>query len=291
MIGFADTRAGMFVLSTLLAVVLSSCDDGGTTEARDGAANGEGSKNGSNDASGADGDAALMDSSVADMDANTSRDAMLPPLDGSAGSDRAPIDSGAGADAASDAEVDGAMADAGVDSGSACATSCPSTGGAAVASGISLVFKSIDWVNDIVVLKNLGVATFDLSNGDLCQPFDYAAFPAGTSISPGGELTVHLTTSGATSASEVFLNAPSLNLSSDDELVLFKVASGHTNANIEAYVRWGVAAPNNRQSQAVGVGLWLSGDTVEVCEDHGAIVAVDETTSASGFESAPSTCH
>ena len=80
---------------------------------------------------------------------------------------------------------------------------------------------------------------------DLCQPFLYQTLPAGgVAINPGSDLIVHLTAAGVDTATEIFLNS-FINLDASDELVLFRVAAGHTNGGIEAYLRWGNGAPDS----------------------------------------------
>lgn len=163
-------------------------------------------------------------------------------------------------------------------------TDCPSTTGATAPGGRAVIFHTVDWSNNIVVLKNLSGSTIDLSDGDICRPFSYAGFPDGTTISAGGTLRVHLTASGANTATEIFLNSPSFDIGANDELCVFEVATAHQNANMECYVRWGGAANNFREAQAVGQGLWTTSDTVLLpCASDFAFVATGNTATAGGF--------
>ena len=175
-----------------------------------------------------------------------------------------------------------------------CGTICPSS--AAIMTGINtdsgqsqeVIIYSVDHVQDIVVLRNTTSSPVDLSAGDICRPFSYHGFsahPAANVIPANSDLVIHLTATGTDTATDMYIGSGAFDLNASDEVMIFRVASGHSPSAIEAYLRYGPAAPSGRQSQAVGVGLWTTGESVSLCDGHDALVATGDVTGASGFGS------
>jgi hypothetical protein len=175
-----------------------------------------------------------------------------------------------------------------------CPAGCPPDGGITtttnVVSGLAqdVIIYSIDHVQDLMVLRNTSAAVVDLSAGDLCRPFFYAPLsthPASNQLPPLSDLTIHLTAAGVDTATDLYLNNPSFDLQASDEMVLYRDAAGHLPDGMEAYVRYGPAAPSGREAQAVMADLWTLGDRVEMCAGQEAFAASGDVTTELGFTS------
>ncbi len=161
------------------------------------------------------------------------------------------------------------------------APTCPDRTGASPVSGQGLVMTVVDWDLDLVRLQNVTGSAIDLSAGDMCRPFFYVNFPSGTTVPANGELTLHLTASGTNTATDIYLNNSNFNLGASDELMVYTNKSNHLAENIAAYVRWGPSAPGGRTTQAVGEGLWTTGEAVTGCTS--AIVLTGDAERAAGW--------
>ncbi len=158
---------------------------------------------------------------------------------------------------------------------------CPDRTGASPVSGQGLVMTVVDWDANLVRLQNVTGSAIDLSAGDMCRPFFYVNFPSGTTVPANGELTLHLTASGTNTATDIYLNNSNFNLGASDELMVYTNKSNHLAENIAAYVRWGPTAPGGRTTQAVGEGLWTTGEAVTGCTS--AIVLTGDAEKANGW--------
>lgn len=231
-----------------------------------------------------------------------------------AGCDDSPsdvVDAAGQADAA--ASIDAALADAAIadavtadanlldgeaGDASVCAAGCPDDSAIATGSNTGsnqaqeIIIYSVDYETNEIVLRNVSAGTVTINNTwDICRPFAYQTLPTIT-LAAGAEVTVHMTASGTNTATDVFLNNPTFDVQASDELMLYRIAALHQQNNIEAYLRWGPAAPTVRQSEAVAVGLWSTGDTVTLCGNHKGFAATGDIRRAAGFTSiaAGTTC-
>lgn len=214
------------------------------------------------------------------------------------------VDAAGQADAA--ASIDAALADGAVtdavvadanlldgepgDAGS-CGAGCPDDSAIVTGSNTGsnqaqqIIIYSVDFQTNEIVLRNVSAGPVTINNTwDICRPFSYATLPTIT-LAAGADVTVHMTASGTNTATDVFLSNPSFDVQASDELMLYRVAAGHAQNNIEAYLRWGPSAPTGRQIQAVAVGLWSTGDAVAMCGGHNGFAATGDVRRAAGFTS------
>lgn len=148
-----------------------------------------------------------------------------------------------------------------------------------------IIIYSVDFETNEMVLRNVSAGAVTINNTwDICRPFSYQTLPT-VMLGAGADLTVHMTASGTNTATDIFLNNPNFDVQASDELMLYRVAAGHAQNNIEAYLRWGPSAPTRRQSEAVAVGLWSTGDAVAICGSHKGFAATGDVRRAAGFTS------
>jgi hypothetical protein len=188
--------------------------------------------------------------------------------------------------------ADTAMADTGMTDvdgdGTACETDCPPS---PAPSGSGLVIASVRFEgSDEVVITNLSGGDLDLDGWFVCIRPNYHPLPAMT-LADGASLTLVLRDGGTNDAETIYLENPSLSIGSEGEFAVYSSGNFASSSDIEAYVRWGAAASgSNRESVAVGGGLWTAGDFVAVCDDDAGVLAVGDVTTSAGWEGVAAAC-
>ncbi|MFQ5674792.1 MAG: lamin tail domain-containing protein [bacterium] len=121
--------------------------------------------------------------------------------------------------------------------------------------------------NQLVELKNIGSAPFDLDGWWLCARQDYAQIPKVT-IQGGEFLVIHIGATGSNTTTDVYLPFM-LPLQSITDLNLYRNSNFSDPASMIHFVQWGGVPPTSRQSEALAKGLWTAGDFVPgVAEGH-----------------------
>lgn len=174
------------------------------------------------------------------------------------------------------------------DGGPSCGTDCPPS---PAPSGSGLVIASVRFEgSDEVVITNLSGGDLDLDGWFVCIRPNYHPLPAMT-LGDGASLTLVLRDGGANDAETIYLENPSLSIGAAGEFAVYSSGNFGSSSDIEAYVRWGeVASGSNRESVAVGAGLWSAGDFVAVCEDDAGVLAIGDVTTSAGWEGVAAAC-
>ena len=156
----------------------------------------------------------------------------------------------------------------------------------------SLVFSAVDTDGDVVVVTNTTASDVDLTGWWWCERPAYALVPAGTTVPAGGSVTFFLTSSGANTPTEIYLNDARLDLDpAGDEIALYNTNSFGSSAAIEAFVAFGAApATPTRQSFAVMAGLWSTGDFIPLTGGNTAMIALGTVTSSANWVDVDGAC-
>lgn len=174
-----------------------------------------------------------------------------------------------------------------------CETSLSPTGSSV---RTQVVISSVDFQNDIVVLTNLSDTSVPLNGWQFCHRIrSYGSIPT-HNLAAGASITLHLTDDGTATDTDLFLNDPSLDLDSADELALYSTANDFDDdVNMESFVAWGtdpsLAPDDSRVGVAVDAQLWTAGSFVNTSAVTAAgVVARGDTTSAAGYIAQPANC-